>query len=619
MSLSGALNTSLAGLTVTQQALQLVGSNVANAQTPGYVRKTIDQQSVATTTAIGVRMTAVTRSLDSIIQAQLRQETSGGGYADKLSELYQQLQTIYGTPGSSTAIDVLFSGFTTAMQALGASPNSSSAQSSAMNAARQLAQQLNSLSDTIQGMRSACEQGIAADINAANDALQQIAKINHQIATAASLDPTTATLMDQRDRYIDQLSQLMDVKVVKGDFNQVMIYTGTGFQLVGAQAATLTFNAQGTLTPNSQYNVDPTKSGVGTIMMTTPNGTGMDLIANGAIRSGEIHAYLQMRDQILPQAQTQLDEFAAQMSQGISDLTIAGTAVTVPSAGFNVDTAGLQTGNQVHLTYTDGAGTHNITIVRVDDPSVLPLKNTASNPLDRVIGINFAAGMGGASGVVAQLTAQLAGSNVTVSNPSGNLLQFVTAAPTTTVNALSETVTQTSLASGNAQMPLFMDGTSYYTSATTAAGSQRTGYAQRIVVNELVVSDPAALVNYSAAPPTLAGDSTRPDFIYNQMMTASFTYSPTTGLGGASNPMQGNLTTYLGQMLTQQGQNAANADSLKEGQDVVVNSLKQRMSNISDVNIDAEMTNLLTLQNIYAANARVFSTVQQMFDSLLKM
>ena len=72
-------------------------------------------------------------------------------------------------------------------------------------------------------------------------------------------------------------------------------------------------------------------------------------------------------------------------------------------------------------------------------------------------------------------------------------------------------------------------------------------------------------------------------------------------------------------MLGQQGQAAANASSLQQGQTVVVNALQQRMDSVSGVNIDTEMTNLLTLQNSYAANARVFSTVQQMFQTLLQM
>jgi flagellar hook-associated protein 1 FlgK len=619
MSLTGTLNTALAGLQVTQQALQLVGGNVANAQTPGYVRKTLNQVQVAAANTISVRTTSITRSLDAIIQSQLRQETSGGAYAGKLSELYKQLQALYGAPGSTSAIDTLFGNFTSALQTLANSPNSSSAQSSAVNAAHLLAQQLNSMSDNIQGMRSAAEQGIAADVQKANDALQQIAKINTQIASATAIDPTTATLMDQRDKYIDDLSKLMDIRVVKGDFNQVMVYTGSGFQLVGTQAATLSFNAQGTLTPDALYNVDPTKSGVGILTMTSPNGSAMDLIAAGAIKSGEIAAYLQMRDQILPQAQAQLDELAAQMSQAASDLTTAGTAVSVGTQnGFTLDTAGLKNGNVIHLTYTDGTGTHNISLVRVDDASVLPLPDsTTPDPNDRVIGIDFSGGM---AAVVSQLTIALGGTGLQFANPSGNVLRVLNnPANTVTVNALSQTTTLTSLASGNSQVPLFMDGTSYYTGAITPTGSQQRGYAQRIVVNGALFANPAGMVNYSAAPATLPGDSARPDFLYGQMTSMTFTYSPATGLGGAASPMQGTLTTYIGQVLTQQAQNAANADALKQGQDVVVNSLQQRMSSISEVNIDAEMAALLTLQNTYAANARVFSTVQQMYQSLLQM
>jgi flagellar hook-associated protein 1 FlgK len=84
MSLSGALNTIQAGLQVTQSALQIVGSNVANAQTPGYVRKAQDQISTAAGNSISVRAGSIQRQLDQLIQSQLRQATSGGGYADKL-------------------------------------------------------------------------------------------------------------------------------------------------------------------------------------------------------------------------------------------------------------------------------------------------------------------------------------------------------------------------------------------------------------------------------------------------------------------------------------------------------------------------------------------------------
>src|ERR1043166_2645761 len=354
MSQTGALNTIQAGLQVTQSALQIVGANVANAQTPGYVRKTLDQVSTAAGTSISVRSAAIQRELDKLIQGQLRQATSGGSYAGKLSELYQQLQTLYGAPGSSTALDSLFNGFTSALQTLQVSPSSFAAQSSAVNAAQQLALQLNSLSNNIQGMRGAAEQGIAADVKTANTDLQQIAALNQQLSTSSAGDPTTANLLDQRDKYIDELSQLMDIRVVQGQFNQVTVYTGSGTELVGAQAVTLSFTPQGTVQPTVQWSPDPTKSGLGTITALTPGGGQIDLISSGAIQSGEIAAYLQMRDKILPQAQSQLDEVAAQMSQAMSDVTTPGTAVTaLPLTGFSVDTAGLLSGNQMSLTYTD--------------------------------------------------------------------------------------------------------------------------------------------------------------------------------------------------------------------------------------------------------------------------
>ena len=91
-------------------------------------------------------------------------------------------------------------------------------------------------------------------------------------------------------------------------------------------------------------------------MLVSPDGGSTNLIANNGIKSGQIAAYLQMRDQVLPQAQTQLDELADQISQGLSNQTTPGTAVTSGSqSGFDVDVGSLLSGNSVQVTYTDTA------------------------------------------------------------------------------------------------------------------------------------------------------------------------------------------------------------------------------------------------------------------------
>jgi flagellar hook-associated protein 1 len=622
MSLSGALNTALAGLQVSQQALQVVSGNVANAQTPGYDNETLTQIATGTGTATSVRSTAIDRDLDTLVQTQLQTATSGGAFADQLSSMYQQLQAIYGQPGSSTGLDTLFNNFTASLQTLAASPSSFSAQSGAVNSAQLLAQQLNTMSNSIQSLRESAEQGIAADVATANNDMQQIASINQQVTTADPNDPATATLLDQRDQLVSQLATLMDVKVVQGQFNQITVFTGNGTQLVGSQAAQLSFNAQGNLTPNSQFNDNPNLSTVGTITLTNPGGGSINLSATGAIQSGQIAAYVQMRDQVLPQAQTQLDEFAAKMSQAISDQTTQGTAVTVgPQTGFTIDTTPLQTGNTIQLTYTDASNTqHTITIVRVDNSSVLPLPNNSSDPNNQTIGVNFNGGSlsSPTSTVISQLNTALASTGLQFSN-TGNTLQVLNNGTVNlTVNSLSETATATSLTGGSPQLPLFVDTTSPFTNAVTPGGSEETGFAQRITVNPTLLSNPGDLVTYSTNPPTAAGDNTRPTFLYNQMTQATPQFSPATGIGTAAQPLSATLSTYIGAVMTQQGQAAANATSLQQGQDVVVQSLQQRMNTVSGVNVDQEMADLLTLQNTYAANARVFSTVQEMFQTLLQ-
>ncbi|MBV8752447.1 MAG: flagellar hook-associated protein FlgK [Hyphomicrobiales bacterium] len=617
MSLIQALTTAMSGLNAAQTGLTITAGNVANASTPGYVVQTPDLvETSAGNVGTVVDVAGVNRTLDHLVQNQLWTETSGGSYADAAAQLYGQLQQIYGAPGAANAFDKVFNNFTAAMQALATSPASAAAQSGAASAAQQLAQNLNGMSSSIQGLRTQAEQGIAADVQQANAAMQQIARINQQLSANTAADSTTATLEDQRDQAITQLAQLMNIKVVQGGNNQVAVFTGSGTQLVGAQASTLSFNAVGALSPNLSWSADPTKDGAGTITLTSPAGDTTDLIANKAIQSGQVAAYLQMRDQILPQAQGQLDTMASQMAQALSNQTTAGAPVTVGAqSGFTVDIGNLLPGNSAQITYTDAANIqHSVTVVRVDDPAALPLPSS-SDPNQQVIGVNFTGGMGS---VVSQLNAAL-GTQLQFSNPSGTTLQVLNATPSVTAGSMSATATMTSLTSGSPQLPLFLDGTTPITSAITSAGSQDTGLAARIAVNPAVVANPSSLIVYQSSPITPAGDPTRPNFIVNQLNNAQLTFAPPGVSNGQAPPFTGTLANYLSQVVSQQAQAATAATNLQEGQDVVVNALQQRLSSTSGVNIDQEMSNLITLQNTYGANARVMTTIQQMMATLLQV
>jgi flagellar hook-associated protein 1 len=621
MSLSQALASAMSGLRANQIALGLVSSNVANAETPGYIKKTSNQVAVSSGEfGASVRVAGINRELDIYLQRQLRTEIAGAAYSGLRAEVLDQLQSIYGTPGSAGTLESAFSALTNAVQALSTSSDSQSARIAVVNAAQSLVQQLNSMTRGIQSLRANAEQGLSGAVNIANNAMSQIANINVQILRGGQTDGAAAELLDQRDRYIEQLSELMDVRVVTNDDGQVNVFTNSGVQLVGAEASQFTFDPQGTVTANTLWDANAADSNLGSITVNFPHGGSMDLFAANAFRSGTIAAYVELRDHTLVQAQTQLDQFAAALSSALSDQTVAGTPATSGlQTGFAMDLAGLQNGNVVNLTVTNPITTvqSRISIVRVDDPSLLPLSNNATNdPNDQVIGIDFSGGM---ASVVSQLNAALGTTHHLSFSNAGTTLTVLDdgASGLSDVNAASVTSTASSLTGGVAQLPLFKDGGNLYTGALLASGAQVQGFAGRITVNSAIATDPSKLVQYASS--TFAGDTTRPDFIYSQLTSGSYFYSPDAGLGTTASPFKGTLLSFAQQFVSAQGESASAAKLLAEGQQVVLSTLQQKFASTAGVNIDDEMAHLLALQNAYAANARVMGVVKDMYTELMRV
>ena len=617
MGLSSALATAMSGLRSTQAALSIISSNVGNAQTPGYVTQNPNQIEVGSGGfGASVETTGVNRQLDLFVQGQLRTEIGGGAYADQINNILGQLQSVYGTPGGDGTLETALSNFTSALQSLSSNPGNGSAQSVALSAAQSLAQQLNSTTQGIQSLRTNVDQDIGSSAAKANTDLTQIAQLNIQIQGLSPTDPQAATLMDQRDSAVSDLAKLIDVKVVTDGSNQASVFTNSGIQLVGnGYASQLIVNTPGALTAGSLYNSNPAQSGVSSLNIRLPSGALIDAVGSNAFSSGQIAADIKLRDQTLTQAQTQVDQLAATLSSSLSDVTTAGTAVTGPPAGFSVDTTNVLPGNTVNLTYTDSATNtqHQISIVNVTDPAALPLQNAANANPQRV-GVNFSLGM---ASVVTQLNTALGGAGVVFSNPSGATLNMVGSA-TATVNAASTTTTTQSLAGGSPQLPLFTDSNALYTGAITASGSQMLGLAGRITVNPAVLANRTALSVYSTSPVTPSGDNTRSDFLFSQLTSATFSVSPQTGLGSAAQPFKSTVSDYLQQFISQQSNSATLAKQLQQGQSVVVSTLQQKFDSTSAVNIDTEMSNLIQVQNTYAANAHIMSVVQSMMQSLLQ-
>lgn len=628
MGLNSVMSKALTGMRVTQAGLDVVSQNVSNADATGYTRRRANIiEQVAGHQSAGARVAGIERMLDRVVQRQLWGETSGAGYTSSRSDQLSALEQLFGPPEGSSALGSVFGRFTQSIQALKGDPSSYTLRSGVLTAGQEMAARLRDLSTGVQDLRSQAEVGLDSAVTRVNELLRELQVANNKVLDAGQFDQAPA-LRDQRDRIVTDLARYMDIRTTESPTGALSVFTNAGFVLFNGSTATrLEFDAAPAVNADRLWNANDALRGVGTIRGFDAFGAGVDLIASGSIRSGEIAALVEMRDRTLVEAQNQLDELAAAMATALSDREIGGTAVTVgPAAGFEVDTAALLAGNQIALDYTDTTTGFRgrFTFVRAD--SAGGVANVAAAGLSsgdhQVVGINFSGGM---ASVVTQIQAAL-GPGFTVSN-TGSTLRIVDdgAANTRNVDALAArpTVTGFTTASpnGSPAMPFFTDPAAaggIYTGSFEVRPQMR-GLATRIGVNEALVQDRSRLVVFETGPSTPQGDSTRPDFMYERLANATRFFSPQTGLGGTGTAYRSSIGGFAQRIVEHTGSVVEAGKRLDEGQQVALKAVEARFAERAAVSVDQEMASLIELQNAYAANARIISAVREMMDLLVRI
>lgn len=625
MGLTGSLNIALSGMRLTQTSLDLVARNIANAETPGYTKKSLRPiEPVSGSETTGVVVGEITRDVDAFLLQQLRVERAFGRTAEIGADFFARIDQLFGTPGGANALDTIVNEFGLALQDLVTSPDQVGSRETVLTRAQGLADHLNRMTRDIQTMRQEAEFAIGDATREANFAMQEIVRLNKEIQVAVANGSPLGDLQDQRDRFIDQLSGLLDIRVSENADGSVKIFSSGGDLLVGVQAATLTFDEHTGVNATSFYDVDDDKRQVGTLKIGT-DGAQVDLFKHGNLNSGAIAALRDLRDGVLVEAQAQLDELAHALALALSTVDAQGTAVTPgpgTEAGFDLNIAGLQAGNPISVTFTDNPPgfEQTITFVRVDDPASLPLGDDVTpNPNDTVVGIDFS---GGLAAAVAAMDAALGG-NISVTSPAAETIRIVDdgAAGQSDIASVSARITATATSGQGLALPLFIDqGASLGSYSASLDGvPQKTGFAGRILVNPDVLNDPASLVVYSTSPPTDNGDPARPEALLDRFAETPFSFSAVSGISTVSQPFNGTISDFTSRVVNFQGQRAQAAERANEAQTIIVGQLESRLSSETAVDVDAEIADLINLQNAFAANARVISVVQELVEILLAL
>ncbi|WP_417670870.1 flagellar hook-associated protein FlgK [Roseibium sp.] len=614
MGLTSALNTALFGLTYNQKQIDVTASNIANADTAGYTTKSVSANVFfdGRGNVSGILSTEVRRAVDENIQASYFGSLAETNYASQISSFTDRLDDLFGTLDDGSGLNSLMTDYANALSALVNDPGGNAAQKEVVAAADAFARQLNNSYQAIEDMRQQADTLLREQTEDVNDLLKNIEEIDEQIREARTAGVSVGDLLDQRDRYVEQLSGYLDIEVDEESSGMLRITTHAGQQLLSNnQASVLSFAPTNYLQPGLSGN---------SVVITSAAGTTTNLIAGS--ESGSMVALAEMRDEVLVEAQSQLDTIAAELSLSMSNVTVPGQAVTIaPDDGYVLDVSGLQAGNTISLTYTDTAGdTQNVTFVAVNDASLLPLSDdTTARADDTVYGVDISSGTPAL--YVAQIVAALGATSLQVSDDgSGNLQVLGDVTAPTSVEALSASVTPTANTDQGLGLSIFVDaadGEEIFTDALENGG-QRVGYAGSIAVNTALKADSSLLVTYQTVPEENSdNDASRAEYLLEQLTNASKAFDADAGIGNTASPYEGTLMTYVNQVISYQGNQASDASAYAQAKETLTTNLAIRYEESYSVNVDAEMAFLIELENAYAANARVMQAVNELFDVLL--
>jgi flagellar hook-associated protein 1 len=410
MGLDIALKDAMTGLRATQAQIQVISANIANAQTPGYSEQTITQTPIRMPAGgAGVTTSIIQRVSDQLLTTTLAKQSSASSAASTTNNYLQQLQSLLGQVGSGSTFTDAYNNFVSAMQSESATPEDPVAQSAAVNAGQQLAQQLNQFSSGIQSLRANADSDIGTSVTALNTALGQIAALNGSIAQVQAEGQSTATLQDQRDQALNQVAQLMGVTSYDRPDGSMVVLSASGQTLIdGTNVSTFGYTPSGVVTAGSPLS------------NVTLNGQNI----TSSITTGQIGALLQLRDTTLPAVTSEMNQF----TNNLFNLTTS-TNLNTTNSGTNA----TNDANHFFANVNTASGLDNASTIEVN-PALAANASLLYN------------GISGADPTIATSIASALTSNTTFA-AAGN---FPSSMTTTMANYGAQIIGQAATAASNA-------------------------------------------------------------------------------------------------------------------------------------------------------------------------
>jgi flagellar hook-associated protein 1 FlgK len=556
MSEMSGLQTALSALYAQRRGLEVVGQNIANANTDGYSRQSVDLQEIGgpsvpafwaryTGTGSGVQVADITRYRDLFLEIRGALEHGTQGHLDQLKNALGSLETLFGEPsdqGIQEQMTELWSGFDDVANNV----DSAASRQQLLQRATTLANTFNTTASNLGTMHQSTLSELNALVDDVNTKAASVAKLNEAIKARKAGGLDANDLMDQRDLMAQDLANKIGATIRSGEDGQIALSVGGTSLVYGASSEKLVVDST-TSTTVIRWQKDNYPA---------------------SVSSGEAGGDLQILNQTLPQYMSGLDAIAVQLRDQVNALhsAIGGTLDVAASNQSAAGTLSFQmalnggAAQTVSLTGADWSGAGG----------AAALQTALQTAIDTAIGAgNATVAVTGGSGSPLSVSLTPTGTNSVTVQASGTNPGFAT--------LLGDTAVGLDGVGGRK----FFTGTSAATLAVSSDIGTNANAIAAGAASQGTLDNSVAIKLAEMAQSTTGADSAYRAYIV--------------GLGVDSQ------TTQQRSSIQQKTTDAVD---------------NQRDSN-SSVSNDEEMVNLVQYQRAYEASSRVISVIDSMLNTLI--
>ncbi len=373
-------------------ALQTTGHNIANANTEGYSRQSLEletaggQFSGAGFFGKGVNVTTVSRAHDEFLAREAVNAQAAASADEVRAAQLKRLESVFvtGESGIGYAAGEFFNAFVD----VASRPQDVPARQVALARAGDVASRLRAAGEHVETLQAGVTAELKAVVSTVNSLARRVADLNGQITLVNGSGHQPNDLLDQRDQLIGEIASHIKVSTIAAEDGSVNLFIGGGQRLVlGGEAATLA------AVPD---RFDPARMQLG-----LSDASGTYAMPESMVTGGSIAGLLRFQNSDLEDARNLLGQMAqalagtvnAQQALGLDLRQPAGTGAPIfstGSPGVRPASDNAMAGGVPVASYIDGAGARvpsvgltivNATQLRSSAYEVRPDASTAGNYL----------------------------------------------------------------------------------------------------------------------------------------------------------------------------------------------------------------------------------------------